>query len=107
MLNADIILQALRDKVTEGKIIGKESWLAVAFDLNSLLLDENAKLFDLEQQVAKMKVVILSGQEKKSVAAATLEVEASDLYKETRTQEAKILQILEFVRIAKRQGEIF
>ena len=107
VITTDKILFELKKAVEEKKIIDKDDWLTIAFKLNSLLIDENKRLYDLEQKVAQMKLGILKGQDKRNVAAVELEVQASDLYREMREQDAKVSQVIEFIRIAKKRSDTF
>ena len=46
-------------------------------------------------------------QEKRNVAAADVEIEASEEYRFMRDQEAKLDVVEEFVRIAKKNADLF
>jgi hypothetical protein len=49
---------------------------------------------------------ILGGQEKRNVSEVKMRVEASDVYRDMKKQEAKIGQVEEIVRIAKIQARV-
>ena len=104
--NADKILTSINEEVAKGKIIDKDRWLNLAFSLNTFLYDESSKLYGMKQKVAKMKHEILKTQEKKNVALADAEIEATDEYRDARIQEARVAQIMEFIRIAKKLGDL-
>lgn len=106
MITADLILTELRDRVSKKIPISKDDWLDIAFKLNTLLLDENETLYGMKQAVAIRKRDIFNLQEKKNVAAVEIQVECLDEYKESMIQESKINQILEFIRIAKKQSDL-
>ena len=106
MITADLILTELRDRVAKKIPISKDDWLDIAFKLNTLILDENETLFTMKQAVAIRKRDILNLQEKKNVAALEIQVEALDEYKQMMIQESKINQIMEFIRIAKKQSDL-
>lgn len=105
-LTADFILQELKRRVAERIPIAKEDWLEVAFKLNTLMYDENAKLYEMKQAVAIKKRDIMATQEKRNVADAEVQVECLDEYKFMRMQEAKLEQILEFIRISKKNSDL-
>lgn len=105
-VTADEILNTLKALVESRKLISKEVWLESAFKLNLLRIDE-AQLFNkMKQQVAEKKLEIYKAQDKRNVAAADLEIEATDLYRFMRDQEDKIYSLDEFIRIAKKNAEI-
>lgn len=93
--------------VESQKIIPKEEWLNVAFKLNLLRLDETQLLNKMKQEIARKKVEIMKGQEKKNVAACEVEVESLDEFKIMRDQEDLIYSVDEFIRLAKRAGDNF
>ncbi len=104
-VTSDKILGYLSELVASKKSIPKEQWLEVAFKLNLLRIDEAQLCNKMRQEVAKKKLDIMKSQEKRNVAAADLEVEATDEYRFTKDQEDKIYSIDEFVRIAKKNSE--
>lgn len=104
-VTADTILNALKLLVESRQIISKDQWLGYAFDLNLVRIDEARLLHQMEQEVAKTKLEILKAQEKKNVAAADLEIEATDAYRFMRDQEDKLWSVDEFIRIAKKNSE--
>jgi hypothetical protein len=106
-VTADLILNTLKTAIESKRMLNPKMWLESAFKLNLLVADEYEKLEDLRQEVARYKLDIMKGQDKRNVAAVQVEVEASDLHKRMRMQEHKCDQIEEFVRIAKKNGEQF
>lgn len=104
-MTVDEILKKLSARVEEGKYLPKDDWLRVAFDLNALYLPEIERLEALRQKVALNKLEVYKGQSKRNVAAVNLEVESTDDYRNLRIQEAKVEQIKEFIRIAKRNTD--
>lgn len=104
-VTADTILDFLITQTKEKKRISRDVWLDCAFTLNLLGQDEQNKLEDMRSQVAKRRISILQGQAKRNVAAAVLEIEASDEYRDMRKQEHKCDMISEFVRIAKKNAD--
>lgn len=106
-ITADTVLNWAREQVESKKMPSREVWLDIAFRLNLLKIDEAALLNKMRQAVAKKKYEILKSQDKRNVAAAELEVEASDEYCFMKDQEAKLEVIEEFVRIAKKNSDNF
>lgn len=101
----DSILEFLNNAVTEKQPLSPHYWVEAAKYLNVLIGDENAKLFRLKQEVSKEKIRLLE-EECKSVAEAKLRIEATDIYREAKVQEAKIEQITEYIRLAKLQARL-
>lgn len=107
MITADTILGVLKDHIENGRKIPHDKWIDAAFALNTLLLDEAEKLENMRLELAKYKIGILELQEKKNVSWAELAASATDLHKNTKVQEAKVEQIKEFTRIAKKNADNF
>lgn len=105
LITADKILGVLKDHIEAGKKIPQDKWLDAAFALNVLLLDEVEKLENLRLELAKYKVGILELQEKKNVSWAEMTASATDLHKQSKIQEAKVEQIKEMIRIAKKNAD--
>src|SRR5947209_5300896 len=97
-VTTDLILGWLQEQVKSKRMIPREVWLDAAFKLNLLLGDEVHEAEMLRQAVAQKKYEILKTQDKKNVAAAKIEVEASDLYRLMHEQEAKVSRIEEFIK---------
>jgi hypothetical protein len=104
-ITTDLILRWLTEQVESKRMIPREVWLDASFKLNLLLGDEVHEAEMLRQTIAQNKLAILQGQEKRNVAAAELEIEASDEYRFMREQDAKVDRIKEFIRIAKKNVE--
>jgi hypothetical protein len=106
LVTTDLILGWLKETVENKLPISPHTWVDAALKLNVLVGDEHDKLFNLQQQVAQIKLTFLKEDEKKNVSAAKMRTEASDTYREMRMQEGKIKQIEEFIRIAKLQARL-
>jgi hypothetical protein len=106
MVTADAIIDWLKKSVAAKHPVSASQWLDAALKLTVLIGDENSKLFSLEQKVAEAKVACIDAQEKKSVALADVMVRTLPVWLEYRTQEAKVEQIQELVRVAKKQAEL-
>ena len=101
-VTCDTIIDWIAKQVEEKHPISPSLWLDSAAKLNALKEDETDRLFDLKQSVSRDKAaLIMTG---KSVAAAKVEVEATDAFKAMCKQEAKVEQIAEFIRIAKKMS---
>lgn len=105
MTKADEILQFMNEAVESEKMLNPEIWIKAAQELNLALAEEHEHLFDLQQEVANMKVHYLIETEK-NVSAAIIMTETTDKYKEWSIQKAKVGRIEEFVRIAKIRSKV-
>lgn len=99
LITVDTIINAMKGWVETKHPISPDVFVDAAGKLAILLGDENDKLFFLQQDVAKCKVMFIEGGD--SVAKAEVKTEASNLYREMCSQKAKVEQIQEFIRIAK------
>ena len=104
IVTTDLILEAMKGYVTSKQQIPPSLWLDAASKLVVLIGDENDKLFELQQKVAETRKRGIEAGD--SVAKSKVMVEAMDCHKEMRKQEAKIEQIWEFVRIAKKRASL-
>jgi len=103
-VTADTILGFLKEAVESKRMLNNEIWLDAAFKLNLLLGDEHALLEELRSEVAKKKLEIMKSQEKRNVAAAEMEIQATDEYRFSKLQEHKVDRIEEFIKIAKKNA---
>jgi hypothetical protein len=106
-VTADIILGYLKAQIESKCPISREVWTDLSFRLNLLLGDEIHELEALRQKVAQRKYELYKVQEKKNVSAVDLEIEASDDYRLMRERDAKVEQIKEFIRLAKKNMDNF
>lgn len=106
MVKSDTIIEYIKERVENKDPISPQMWLDGAMKLNVLIQDETDKLCELEMQVSQEKIRILDSLEKRSVAEADARVEATKLYMDMRKQKSKVEQILEFIRLAKKQAQI-
>jgi len=104
-VNATIILDTLKGMVESKKLIPKEEWITVAGKLTLLRIDEAKMMNKMRQEVSRIKLKVIEGQEKKNVSLAEAEVHASDAYRMLRDQEDLLYSLDEFVRIAKRASD--
>jgi hypothetical protein len=105
-VSTDTILNFLHKSVEEKMQLNPEAWIDAAHKLIILLGDEQDKLFELQQEVAKLKLTWLDSQDKRNVSEARIRVEGTDEYKNYKKQEAKCKRIEEFVRVAKKRSDI-
>ena len=103
IITIDTILDWLHTQVEEKLPIDAHTWLDACQKITVLLGEEHDKLFDLQQKVAQAKVDVLDKLDMSNAEAKT-RIEATDIYKESRRQEARIKRIEEMVRIAKIQS---
>lgn len=89
--------------MVENKIpVGPEQWLQAAQFLNLFIEGETNKLYDLQHKVNNFRLNTLPVC--KSVAEAKLRTEATDDYRDMKKQEARVEQVIEFIRISKKQA---
>lgn len=100
-ITSTTILQWFKNAVEEKRDLDPDLWLSAAHKLVIFLGDEEQKLYELQQEVAELKLKFYNEMEKPMVAAAEMRVEATDEFKEYRQQKAKINQLEEFIRVAK------
>lgn len=105
-ITSDTILDWVKGQVENRKLITKDEWLDIAFKLNSLLLVEVELFNKLHNEVAKNKLEILKAQEKRNVAMAEVETEASQEYLDMKNQQAKVDNINQFIMIAKKNSDV-
>lgn len=103
-VTTDTILDWLKDSVEQKRPIDAHTWVDSAQKLNVLISDENNRLYELQQEVAKLKVLRIESGE--SVAKAEVYVQATDEYKKMKIQAARIEQIQESIRISKIQARL-
>lgn len=93
------ILEWFQSAVKDKQPISPHLWCEAAADLNILRGDEDDRLCEMEQEVAKLKVSYL--EQKTTAIESKTRVEATDTFKEMRRLKAKIGRIEEFVRLGK------
>lgn len=101
-VTTETIISFLKECVENKVPIAPQTWVEAMEKLNVLVGDESDKLFDLQQMVAKLKVLFISQGD--TVAKAKAKIEAEDIYVLAQKQKAKVEQIQEFIRIAKIQA---
>ncbi len=105
-VTVDSLINYLQNKVENKVVLNPNVWIEVAVRLNVLQGAEMDKLLELQQQVAKLKIESIESDPKRNVSKAKMFVEATDLYKDMKRQEAKIDRIIEFIRLSKVQARM-
>lgn len=103
-ITTDTILNALEDWVKTKTVVDAHTWIDAAQKLNVLIGNEHDLLYNLEQEVAKLKVIHLENGN--TVAKSTILVAATDIHRVMMRQRAKIRQIEETIRISKIQAKL-
>ena len=106
LVKIDTIIDYLKDNVEHKKQLSPSVWVDASQKLNVLLADEHDLLFELQQQVAEIKIKHLESDDKANVSKAKLLTEVTNTYKEMQKQKAKVTRIEEFIRIAKLQARM-
>lgn len=102
LVTVDSIIAWFTEQVEQKNPIDPSTWVDGAQKLNVLIQGEQEKLFDMEQDVAKLRNLLLDSDE--SVAHAKSRIEATEEYKNARKQKAKVDRVIEMIRIAKLQS---
>lgn len=104
MQTATDIIKVLEGWAAEKRPIHAQEWLDAAQKMTLLMGDEADKLFQLEQNCALERIEYID--EGKSATEAKMRVEASEAYKEARSQKALMERIIETVRLAKHRARL-
>ncbi len=104
LITIDTITNWLLKQVQEKNPVHASTWLDAAQKIVVLLQTEQEKLFDLEQDIAIRRNVLLESGE--SVAKAKSKVEELEAYKDARKQKAKIDRAIELIRVSKLQSRM-
>lgn len=104
---ADTVLADLKRLVESKTPIDRREWLDAAFYLVVLRIEQARKFNSAFRAVASKRLDILKGQEKKNVAAANVEIQASIEYEDLKNQEDKLYSIDELIRVAKKSADEF
>jgi len=103
-VTTETILSYLEESVKNRQVLDADTWVRSALSLNVLISDEHDKLFELQQVVANMKMILM--EQGDSAAKATIKVESTNEFKEMQKQKAKIETIQEHIRLAKLQSRM-
>lgn len=103
-VTTESILSWLEEQVREKLPVDAHTWVDASAKLNILIGDEHDKLWDLQQEVARLEVMRIEGGD--SAAKAKVYIRATDEYKFMKKQEARIGRIEEAIRISKIQARL-
>lgn len=106
MSKTNIIIKQMDKWITEKVPISPSVWVDMAAKLNIFIGDDNELLYDLESKVARMENDLINEYPEMAVNKITKKVRATDEFNQFRKQEAKVKQIQEFIRIAKKYASI-
>lgn len=104
MNTLDSLMEYIEKLAQQKGVIDVATYLGVAEKINSLLQNEQDKLYLMEQEVAKSRKTLLD--EGKTASHAKIAIEASDAYREARSQKAKIDRAIETIRISKAHARL-
>jgi len=104
-VTVDSIIKDMQVWVENDLVIHPSVWLDQCIKLNVLIGSEQTKLITLESNVAMERYTLLKDQNC-PVSRAKAIIEAQPIYAEYRTQKAKIDQINEFIKIAKKYASL-
>ena len=104
LVTVDTIIDYLKDCVEQRLPIGPDVWLDAAQKLVALSSDESERLFELQHELAVIKMQQM--EDGATAAKAKIFAEAFPEYKDMQKQKARIEQIQEMVRIAKLQARL-
>ena len=98
-VTTDTIISWLSSQIAEKLPVDLHTHMDACQKLSVLVGSEQEKLFDLQQEVARLKVTLI--EDGKSVSESKTRVEATDEYKEMLKQKAKVEQVFEMIKITK------
>lgn len=104
LVTADLIIGKLKEWVEHKQVIPPSLWVDAALKLSIFISDETAKLYDLQQEVARTNFNCIENGG--TASKCKVYIQTLDKYKEMKKQEAKVDQILENIRIAKIQARM-
>ena len=105
-ITAHTIVDALGKAFSQKRSVSKDILLDAAMKLSVLALEEVAILTQMEQDIAKAKVLMLETQEKRNVSEVELRIEATDAYRDMRRQKAFVETIEEVIHTARLSAKL-
>lgn len=99
LITCDLILDWLQKKIENKEEVAPSTFLDASLKLSILIGDEEDRLYQLQQDIAVLKVAEI--ELGRSATEARLRVEATPIYKQMLQLKAKIGRIFEFIRIMK------
>ena len=103
---SDTILAFMKQAVEDKHKLDGDVWIDAAQKLNILLIDEMDILFDYQQKLAVKVNDFYKGMDKPTMARAEAMAIITPEWLNFKKQDAKIKQINEFVRIAKKRVDM-
>ncbi len=97
--SVDSILEALEKMAEQKEALDPNVWVDGASKLIALLGNEQDKLFEMECEVAKIKMLAMESGD--TASKAKVRAEATEEFKNTRKLKAKIERVFEIIRISK------
>ena len=104
LVTCDKIMDWFNSQIEQKLPIDPSMWMEGAMKLNVLVQGEQEKLYDLEQEVAKLRNILLESDE--TFSSAKSKVEATEEYKNSRKQKSKVERIIAFISIAKQHSRM-
>lgn len=101
----DSIMHYFQECVVERKILPPQDWMRAAMSINVLKQLEYDKLAELDMECNQFKLEQLSTNGNVNKAAETA-LRANSLYKRYSMQKARVSQIEEFIRLAKKNATL-
>lgn len=99
LVTCDKIIGWFTSQIEQKHPIDPSLWMEGSLKLNVLVQGEQEKLYDLEQEVARLRNLLLDSDE--TFSSAKSKIEATDEHKEARKQKAKVERVISFISIAK------
>lgn len=97
---------ALVDKVSRQEYVKSQEYINAAFELNIRLVPLEIEFRKRSQDLSLKKLDIFRAQEKRNVAAAELEIQSTNEYREVRELEDLIEHIKRSIQIAKKASDL-
>lgn len=105
-ITTEKILGTMKEWVASKTPIPPDLWTDAAAKLNVLAGDDEAKLADMELELAQKRHNLASNALQRSVASVNVEIQSLPLHRDIQVLKAKIKRIDEFIRIAKLQARL-
>lgn len=96
----------LISKVSSQGYVKSQEYINAAFEMNVRLIPLEQEYRQLAQEVAKTRLMILNQQTKRNVAAADVELETTDQYRELHELEDLIEHVKRSIQIAKKASDL-
>jgi len=104
-VTTELIVSTLQKWVKEKRPVSPMQWLDAGLKLNVLIGDEQTKLWDLKMKVSSEQFKVTEEKEWTSAKAKAYSESTQD-YHDMKIQEARIKQIEEMIRLAKKFAQL-